>query len=71
MKKNKDLIAENVKRLRFQKEYTQENVANDLGMSTHYFRRIEKGTANPTVNILEKIAGEFGVSLRDLLNERK
>lgn len=60
------ILSDNLKRLRKEKSCSQECVANDLFMSCSYYREIEHGRVNPTVDVLEKLAGYFGVSVSEL-----
>ncbi len=60
-------IGRNVKRLRKQAGLSQEQLAFEAGISNSYLRRVEHGTANPTVHELEKVAGALDVALIDLV----
>ncbi|MEY8338409.1 helix-turn-helix transcriptional regulator [Lachnospiraceae bacterium 62-35] len=60
-----DEIGETIKYLRKQKGVTQEWLALECGISTSYLRRIEHGTANPTINELWRIAEVLEVDLRN------
>ena len=53
----------NVRYLRKRAGYTQEQMAHELDMSPAYLRRIEKGTANPSLSKLEAIARFFMVNV--------
>lgn len=64
-------VVENVKRnvryLRKRAGYTQEQMAQELDMSPAYLRRIEKGTANPSLAKLKEIAQFFMVNVPALI----
>lgn len=59
-------IGERIVYLREKKNFTQEGLAFECGMSPSYLRRIEHGTANPTIGELLLIAGVLGVKLEIL-----
>ncbi|MBR5366216.1 MAG: helix-turn-helix domain-containing protein [Clostridia bacterium] len=69
----KPLIAENLKRLRAEKNLTQEEVGNLLGVSGQAVSKWECGTGMPDLPLLIAAASFFGVSLDDLvgMNELK
>jgi transcriptional regulator with XRE-family HTH domain len=50
------LVARNLRRLRVQKEISQENLAVDAGVDRTYVSRLERGLENPTVGVLERLA---------------
>ena len=45
---------------------TQAEIAKYLGRSQHYISKVERGTANPTVEEVEKLAELFGVTVLEL-----
>ncbi len=53
--------------LRTEKHWSQEYVAHRLGYDETYIRKVERGTANPTLQLLCNFADLFGVSLSDLI----
>lgn len=52
--------------LRAQVRLSQESVALAAGITTSYYGQIERGTANPTVETLERICDALGVSVNDV-----
>ncbi len=60
-------LGTNVKWLRKKAGLSQEQLALEAGISNSYYRLIEHGAANPTIQELEKIARVLDVSLADLL----
>ena len=44
---------------------SQEQLALECAMSVSYLRRIEHGTANPTINELSRIAAVLGAEFRN------
>ena len=51
--------------IRIHKGYSQEYLALECDMSVAYLRRIEHGTANPTIDELYHIANVLGVDFRN------
>jgi transcriptional regulator with XRE-family HTH domain len=50
------LVARNIRRLRVARELSQEVLAVDAGIDRTYVSRLERGLADPTVAVLEKLA---------------
>jgi transcriptional regulator with XRE-family HTH domain len=63
------LIAANVRRIRVALGVSQERLAFDAGVDRSYLGGMERGEANPTVDVLERIATTLGVSLSELFVE--
>lgn len=66
----KNLISENLKRLRTAKNLTQEQVAELLGVSVQSVSRWECGTNMPDIFLLPEISRIFGVTVDDLYREK-
>lgn len=64
-----DTIAKNLKRLRSGKNFTQEQVAEALGVSAQTVSRWECGTTLPDVILLPEIARLYCVTVDDLYRE--
>jgi len=62
-----DNLYKKIKESRKQKEFTQEYVAGELGMSRPTYVQIEQGTRELTVVEAKKLASIFAISLEDLL----
>lgn len=60
-----------LKALRLQSQKTQQEVANELGISRPTYSRYESGDREPDYNTLVKIADYFNVSIDDLLLRTK
>lgn len=63
------VFSKNLKKFRLQKNYTQEQVADILGVSTHTVSRWECNTTLPDVTILPEIAKLYCVSIDDFYKE--
>lgn len=61
----------NLKRYREEQGFSQEAFADECGLHRTYISGIERGVRNPTVIILEKIAGALKVPTGTLLDEVK
>lgn len=58
----------NVRRLREAKGWSQEDYADRAGIHRTYVSDIERGRRNPTITVVEKLAGPFAIPPGDLLN---
>lgn len=47
---------------------TQEELADKSGLDRSYIGGVERGERNPTLTVIEKIAGGLGISLADLFS---
>lgn len=64
-----NVFSNNLKRFRQQKNYTQEQAADILGVSSHTVSRWECNITLPDVTILPEIARLYGVTIDDLYKE--
>ncbi len=62
-----DYIGVTVRRLRMEREFTLQALADESGVSKSYLGDIEKGRKNPTTDVIESIAEALGVAPRRLL----
>ncbi len=58
----------NVKRLREAQGISQEDLADRAGVHRTYVSGVERGVRNPTITVLEKIAGALGEPLAKLVS---
>lgn len=70
MEKHKDFVhirlAENIRRLRKQKGWSQEKLAFEADIHRVFMGRIERCEQSPSLSTLEKIANALNISIRDL-----
>ncbi|GAC1586636.1 MAG: hypothetical protein NVS3B5_20620 [Sphingomicrobium sp.] len=60
-------LARNLRRFRDAKGWSQEKFAFEANIHRTYVSDIERGSRNPTIMVLEKLAAPLGVSASDLL----
>ncbi len=69
-KDSSSIVATNLRRLRLQRKWSQEECAEKCGLHRTYIGAIERGERNITLTTLDRIATAFGISAVDLLTER-
>lgn len=60
---------ERLRKLRSESGLTQEEVALRADITTSYYGQLERGQANPSVGMLEKICAVMGISIADIFTE--
>ncbi|MBD5459071.1 MAG: helix-turn-helix transcriptional regulator [Lachnospiraceae bacterium] len=60
------LLGGRIKELRTAKQFTQEQVADQIGISRQKYARIESGTNSITLEVLSQIASFLGVTVGDI-----
>jgi transcriptional regulator with XRE-family HTH domain len=63
--KAQTLVARNLRRLRVGRGLSQENLALDAEVDRTYVSRMERGLENPTVAILERLAGALQSKIQE------
>lgn len=61
------MLSSNLKKLRNRYNYTQQQVADKIGVTRPAYTAYEKGTRNPDSSMLSKLADVFDVSIDELL----
>lgn len=61
------IVGANVRRLRVERNLTQEQLAHDAGIDLTYLGGIERGRRNPSVEVLGRLAQSLRVHPRELL----
>ena len=64
----KERLARNLRGLRHKTGKSQEDFADEVGVHRTYMSGIERGTRNPSITIIDKIAKTLGVSCGELLD---
>ena len=66
----KDTIAYRIRKLRESKDYSQENIAGELGISTSAYSKIERGVTDPSVGRMGQIAKILEVDINYFFQEQ-
>jgi transcriptional regulator with XRE-family HTH domain len=61
----------NLQRLRRDKGLSQEELAHRANMHQTYLSGVEGGKRNPSVGVLERIAGGLGVDIEEFFKSRR
>ena len=61
-------IGWNLRRLRKEREISQEDFATDSGFDRRYISGVERGVRNPSVLVLERIATALQVDVAELFD---
>ncbi|TNE38619.1 MAG: XRE family transcriptional regulator [Sphingomonadales bacterium] len=64
-------IGWNLRRLRKDREITQEDFATDSGFDRGYISGVERGVRNPSVKVLVRIANSLKVDVAELFDAEK
>jgi len=67
----KEIIGKRIRKIRESKDLSQENVAEDLGMTTSAYSKIERGVTDPSTTKLFKVAEVLKVDIRDFFVDIK
>lgn len=62
-------LALNLRRYRTAKGWSQERFAFEAGVHRTYVSDIERGSRNPSISILDRLATPLGVTASDLIAE--
>jgi transcriptional regulator with XRE-family HTH domain len=61
-------LGKNIRRLRGEQGWSQEDYADRAGIHRTYVSDIERGRRNPTITVVEKLAKPFGIGAGRLLD---
>lgn len=65
----KEVMAINLRRIRHDKQLTQEELADDAGLSARYIGAIERADVSASVTVLGQIADALGVKPAELVTK--
>jgi len=68
---DRELLGKRIKSLRRSKGHTQERLAEIIDINTNYLAVIERGEANPTLALLERLSEGLEVPLSELFQYRR
>lgn len=63
-------LGRNLKRLRAEKGWSQEELADEASLHRTYVSGVERGVRNPTITIVAQLAKALGVSAAELIQQR-
>ena len=66
----RERIGWNLRRLRAERELSQEDFATDSGFDRGYISGVERGVRNPSVLVLERIAAGLDVDTAELFDAK-
>jgi len=64
-------LSNNIRRIRTANRRTQEDVANDIGISLTAYNKIEQGKSDIAISRLQQIADSLKVEISDLLQNEE
>lgn len=67
--RGRKLVGFNLRRLRVERDISQERLAFDSGVDRSYLGGMERGEENPTVDILDRLAVTLSVPLASLFDD--
>lgn len=67
--RGRNLVGLNLRRLRVERDISQERLAFDSGVDRSYLGGMERGEENPTVDILDKLAITLAIPIGQLFAE--
>lgn len=65
------LVGRNLRRLRLERQLSQEALAHDAGVASSFVSQIENGKRSPTVTLLQTLATTLRVPIVDFFSEAK
>ncbi len=69
MEKNKNLFSENLKKIMFEKNLNQQEVADKIGVAQTIVSRWIKGIRNPSLSSVKKLSAVFDVPLNYFIGD--
>lgn len=64
-------LHDNIRKFREQKQWSQEYMAEQLGLSKSGYAKIERGESRPSLDRLEQITAVFGIGMTDLFSDER
>ncbi|GAO27770.1 hypothetical protein JCM15548_14621 [Geofilum rubicundum JCM 15548] len=61
-------LADNIKKIREDKGFLQKQVAAEIGLKPAHYNKIEKGIVEPSVDILDKMAKFYGLTIDQVVH---
>jgi transcriptional regulator with XRE-family HTH domain len=60
-------VSENIKKIREDKGLMQKEVYNEIGLKPAHYNKLEKALVEPSLEILEKLASYYGVTIDEIV----
>lgn len=64
----RDRLGRNLRRLRQERDWSQEELAHESGLHRTYISYLERAARNPTITVVDRLAQTFGVPIGRLLD---
>lgn len=64
----RDRLGRNLRRLRQERDWSQEELAHVSGLHRTYISDLERVARNPTITVVDRLAQTFGVPIGQLLD---
>ena len=64
MKSKKELLGLRIKEFREKRKLTQDKLAETVGIDPKHLSRIENGSRNPSIKLLQRLAAGMNMDLR-------
>lgn len=64
-------LHDNIRKFREQKQWSQEYIAEQFGLSKNGHAKIERGESRPSLDRLEQITAVFGIGMIDLFSDER
>jgi len=64
-------LAENIKQIRESKGLMQKQIYTEIGLKPAHYNKLEKGLIEPSIDILEKLANFFDLSIDEIVHYSK
>ncbi len=64
----RDRLGRNLRRLRQERDWSQEELAHESGLHRTYISDLERVARNPTITVVDRLAQTFGVPIGQLLD---
>jgi transcriptional regulator with XRE-family HTH domain len=61
-------VTDNIKKFREERGMLQKQVAAEIGLNPAHYNKIEKGMVEPSIEVLDKLAKLFGVTIDQIVH---
>lgn len=64
----RDRLGRNLRRLRQERDWSQEELAHEAGLHRNYISDLERGVHKPTITVVDRLAQTLGAPIGQLLD---